>query len=907
MKIKKHEIESVDVSQIENLNNSGGSSDIIPINTLAELNAVSANKTISIKSNIDLLSSTVTLPINVTIVFDGGIISNGELQGNNTLVIHDKLSQIFGIDTTFSGTYEFTEILPEWFGGGVGVENRHAFNKCMELTELNNGGTIKVNGNGYYDFSSVPDNGYWEAGDNVIGAMVYFSSNTDLIISDASTLRVVDAGEDVILVGTVEAVSGNVIEFQSINQPTPQPNDLDGQFYIGDTYVGELISKSGVFMTMDNLAVTPVNGDVIHRKRAAVYRLFGFNGVQNCSVKGGHIEGNKPLVGEADQPSCFRIRGLCKHILVEGVEVSEFPADFMNFGIINNYEGGISNVWEEGGIDRTTGLDIVDTNTYRTSSTQAVTARALEMGKMMAITNSSYPSNAGLWDARISVFVFDSNDVMLNAVTDIYMYDYFDIHPNASYTRMMVYNKSLNFDIERLEVRPFEVPTNIIVRNCDIHHNGRQCFSLTGVQDILIENNLGYETTGSPGYFVDLEDAVAVNKKIKIIGNKVWNNVGDIIMFGGNDILIEKNMFMTTSKNYSYDRNPGIHIQNEHHGVIVKDNTIQSKSMLISPNTKFINNTIKACYIGMVGGTFSDNIVSDSFLDVSKYTRIRDEYNSFILIKDNIFRNSAKFKDFVSLDKTINISADITNAEYDFVKLENNTIIGGDRINSIVVLSTFAEVDGLKLIDVHNTQFWNPKLKNITGNTRVTVWLNDNSDYIFENINLYNNDLYMRGIGLNSEILIKNLQVVLDNTLSSKKAFLTLNNTLSAKSLTIIDSYITDTSGLGITPITLVQNADGVFSDNIDKVTFKNNIVKTDVTSNLFNLTPVGNESHVIENNICNNITLNARTTDKLKNNSLDGRIKTISPIYADNASALVDLEVGEEYITASGEVRRVV
>lgn len=59
--------------------------------------------------------SPITIPANSVLKFEGGSISNGILTGNNT-VIDAGLVNIFGTTTTLSGTWNFAEGYPEWFG-----------------------------------------------------------------------------------------------------------------------------------------------------------------------------------------------------------------------------------------------------------------------------------------------------------------------------------------------------------------------------------------------------------------------------------------------------------------------------------------------------------------------------------------------------------------------------------------------------------------------------------------------------------------------------------------------------------------------------------------------------------------------------------------------------------------------
>lgn len=73
------------------------------------------NKVYEIKYNIDLGGKSIAIPKGCTLKFRGGRFVNGKITGQNTK-IEARVKQIFDCDLELDGTWDVSEVYPEWFG-----------------------------------------------------------------------------------------------------------------------------------------------------------------------------------------------------------------------------------------------------------------------------------------------------------------------------------------------------------------------------------------------------------------------------------------------------------------------------------------------------------------------------------------------------------------------------------------------------------------------------------------------------------------------------------------------------------------------------------------------------------------------------------------------------------------------
>lgn len=99
----------------------------------------------------DLNGQTIIIPANCVIEFEGGSISNGNIQGNSTIIVSPS-RRIFGDTTTLIGNWSIDCIYPEWFGAiADGIQDSStAISHCIKMAHGSSSGMTVKFGNGIY-------------------------------------------------------------------------------------------------------------------------------------------------------------------------------------------------------------------------------------------------------------------------------------------------------------------------------------------------------------------------------------------------------------------------------------------------------------------------------------------------------------------------------------------------------------------------------------------------------------------------------------------------------------------------------------------------------------------------------------------------------------------------------------
>lgn len=441
-----------------NVSGSGGSINTLAITNLSELQAGTTNKIWSIQGNIDLGATTLNIPSGVILKFEGGLITNGTLNGDNTYVWSDELVQIFGLDVTFTGTWKYKSVLPEWFGGGADVaENRYAFRKAIEFVDVMNGGTIELFGS-VYDFSSQKENTAWgvdypsQSGKEGI---IEVHNNTHIVSNVGSTLRVVDDGIDTFIIYPVRSFIGSptfTIELNDddrVNNPRQTvPRTIAGfedEIYINNQYVGTLTATTNTQLTLDSFNGVTFNvGDIVTIRRYAQYRLIKFDDSKNSSLDGVILEGNREVFfhygsKNAGEPSAINFYGSCDGVTVNNCEIKDFPADAFLNGREGNFEADVQEIWETGGINSTTGVNEVNANQIRSVITYSLTTpKILENNGFMMQDMGSYQQWNAVPRGKLHLYFYDVTDAFVTVRLNQNMYEWLDIPATATYLKVVI-------------------------------------------------------------------------------------------------------------------------------------------------------------------------------------------------------------------------------------------------------------------------------------------------------------------------------------------------------------------------------------------------------------------------------------------------------------------------------------
>ena len=125
------------------------------------------------------LGEDITVPANCILEFDRGSISGAyTITGNNT-GIHAGLVKIFNTNVTLAGSWNVTEVYPEWFGAkGDGVNEDYTFvQKAIDVSCIIGCKTVALNGI-YYCSTTINCTNTREAGTIIRDSLILYGTNT---------------------------------------------------------------------------------------------------------------------------------------------------------------------------------------------------------------------------------------------------------------------------------------------------------------------------------------------------------------------------------------------------------------------------------------------------------------------------------------------------------------------------------------------------------------------------------------------------------------------------------------------------------------------------------------------------------------------------------------------------------
>lgn len=650
----------------------------IAVTTLAELQAGTANKIWSIQGDIDLGTTTLNIPSGVVLKFEGGKITNGTLNGDATYIIAEELLQIFGLDTEFTGTFDFRAAQPEWFGANISLaENQPYFRKLMEFVRDNGGGNVEIRGNGIYTFNAYNPSsvdGTWYGGDgSLVGpdGVMNIYSDTHVKLFPQSTLKVI---------GTNSA-------------PDNKTNSCN---------------------------------------------LIVFYRAKNSSLSGGgKLIGNRTVIGNKDYHAGVIFFGDSNNVIVEDLEISEMPSDALSPKTATNYETDPFPLqWETGGIDLITGLDDnTETSYSRTITKYSLTGNKVGFHGWTRIVDGFSYQQWMLPRGEADVYFYDVNDNFIRVVDNAIMYSKLTVPTiendgvDAAYARLVVKDpRHVDYNF-RVTLQSTEFANNITIRNITMHDCGRQGISIVGAQDWLIENCVAYNIYGSPGYFIDIEDGGFANHNITIRNNKWWDcQGGGIRIYSGHNFLIEGN----TQKRGNWYRPQQFAIvgSDPTEGTIIKNNRIEDGVIVAVAGYELYNNVYVNSYVELQQGISRNNTYYNSRLQIANYANPIpiDYWKYFIEVENEKFFNSS-----IGISSTFRTGNKIS--------LKNITVEGDVDGNLQLELDNpYAIIDGLNLINVtKQVKLGVSKVKNFKFNLKPDIRLsNITRKYKFDNWDIDN-------------------------------------------------------------------------------------------------------------------------------------------------------------------------
>ena len=115
----------------------------------------------------------------------------------------------------------------------------------------------------------------------------------------------------------------------------------------------------------------------------------------------------------------------------------------------------------------------------------------------------------------------------LSSKSDINFFDEVEVPIGADYAKVVLHQEQVPSTMVQLYPSEFlQLPKNIFIEKCNLHHCRRLGVSLTGGKHIFIkECNIHHIKGTNPQSGIDIEDARDLNQYIYIDGNNFYDNI----------------------------------------------------------------------------------------------------------------------------------------------------------------------------------------------------------------------------------------------------------------------------------------------------------------------------------------------------------------------------------------------
>jgi len=306
-------------------------------------------------------------------------------------------------------------------------------------------------------------------------------------------------------------------------------------------------------------------------------------GTKNASVEGGTLVGDrethdysaKTLGGTHEWGMGINIRG-GENIAIDKVKIQKMTGDGIYVGMSPVWgaweakDGGTpKSTIEQGGVDDNGNL-IEAPGKIRNIGMLEIREDTPEKYRMI---NVWIPQ--GLSSSKFDVFYYDKNNNFISKDTGITNAKYSKAPADARYYRLV-------FSAPKLEgvyalMYHLDIANNVVIKNNDIGYNRRQGITANG-EDVQILNNYIHHTKGtSPQSGIDIEPGFATAYNHTIKGNTFEDNVIQMVVSKGENLLVEGNTFKSTTTN-----GVGFHVHPNYKDVKIINNVFEGRGMGIT-------------------------------------------------------------------------------------------------------------------------------------------------------------------------------------------------------------------------------------------------------------------------------------------------------------------------------------
>jgi len=876
------------------------------------VDGANAGKTASIESVIDLLGATITLQKGMILQFNGGSFTNGTINWNHNPIEANPFAKLFNeTNTSHSGVGFPQDIYIEWFGAvadNTNYINSKAGNIITSTQGLtptdrassymitSKGGTLVFSDKTSNYLVNLQDVDDGEDGDGGNGVdkknygINYKASDTNIRIDKGVNLK----GDDNDLDYSVVLALNNC---KNVN--VYGGGQIDGSLKTHVRYWVDCVNLSvGEIITLDGLVYTAVSGakadntefsilggnsaiaidlsDSINNdtrdgnlanwlatsvnERISIYQILeGKEIIYNCYLSKPPQAGFT-ITGRIGNEIGILTSGNCENIVIDGLRFEYLCGDGYAISPAFNYAGGELS-FESGGLDAS-GNDVLYADTLRTPLTGITNALYSELGYIM-VQAGSYSSYDG--EGQYSVYYYDNLNNFISKEEKVWMFEKIPIPFGATQVRCVFFQSKLTYTDNngdeqplRFQLRPTAITDGLFIKNNKIRYVARNGISITGGQNIIIENNTIEDTRGEPvlNSGIDIEDGYRINRHIVIRNNRLKNNgLYDIAIQRSHNVLIEGNHFLQ-----AVDQQTGyIRVTTDSADLICTNNVFFGGSVFLSGEIECHSNIYRDSLLEVFGGKIHNETLYNSSIRVQPSTETI--LKNLTIINEDVKRLIEPFE----LIKRYSITANNTTVYgvlvYPKLTIEGVTIDGQDILKATEIRTENTYIKNLSVVNSTSVnEIYANEIDGFIGKS-----LNYKPTTLIGSVNIFKNSKIetLTLIGESGNLLIKdNIIAPTNNSFVQPLVELGSNN---IGKLVIKNNTFT--------PLANDSNSYSIKgSGDIGELIFNNNeFYLPDNIRDIFTFTGVLAGTYIYKNNLITGATLNAEVGGITISNVIDG------------------------------------
>jgi hypothetical protein len=295
------------------------------------------------------------------------------------------------------------------------------------------------------------------------------------------------------------------------------------------------------------------------------------------------------------------------NVIVDGVKAVDFTGDGMDVGA---YSVTVEGLYEGSFVQES----IDDQGKFVSDTTRIRLKNPIDFSKPIFQTNNTFRFWAPqhLTSDIFDVYFYKSDSTLLSVRKDEHFSpNQIKIPQGAAYAYAVFYAPATKGVF--MTYWTDQHTKNAVIRNSEFAFNRRQGISMSGLDGVLVENNIFHDIKGTaPGFGIDVESGSFVpSYNLNIKKNHFYNNRGgDIVFADGNTAVVDNNIFDSATGFFAWEQFTHVTLSN---------NIFNNSGYGIRGKATITNNVVTNGGVSLLGDdiTMDNTIMKDSALNVT--------------------------------------------------------------------------------------------------------------------------------------------------------------------------------------------------------------------------------------------------------------------------------------------------